>query len=73
MHGFQVHSSRWFAWLPRRGPLICSLPMDINGWEPYEGSDRQRRRRRVVRLVAVVAAAAMLVPIIWASIDAIAS
>ncbi len=42
-------------------------------WEPYEGSERQRRRQRKVRIVAIVMATALLLPIVFATIDAVTS
>jgi len=43
------------------------------GYEPYEGSARQRGRQRRIKLVAVIAALAMLVPILVTTIDALAT
>jgi len=43
----------------------------VSDWEPYEGSARQRRRRRKLQLVALIAALALVLPILWSSIDAI--
>lgn len=41
--------------------------------DPYEGSWRQRRQKRRVRIVALVLALALLLPIIFATIDAVTS
>lgn len=41
--------------------------------DPYEGSWRQRRHKRRVRIMALVLSLALLLPIIFATIDAVIS